>query len=82
MIDRFDGRALLDFYRDPPPGSAARRSHQEERLQEVRTSPASKTGSALSAARKQLCNLPNHTSTPSPHHHTPRAPPKTKGPGL
>ncbi|KAI8474034.1 MAG: alternative splicing regulator-domain-containing protein [Monoraphidium minutum] len=36
LIDRFDGRALLDFYRDPPPGLARReKSHQEERLEEA-----------------------------------------------
>lgn len=37
LIDRFDGRALLDFYRDPPPSVKNRaRSHQEQRLDDVR----------------------------------------------
>jgi hypothetical protein len=36
MIDRFDGRSLLDFYRDPPPHIKKReRTAQEQRLEEV-----------------------------------------------
>lgn len=34
MIDRFDGRALLDFYRDPVP-SKQRKTADEEMLDEV-----------------------------------------------
>ena len=36
LIDRFDGRALLDFYREPPPASARRPKRDEEvELEEV-----------------------------------------------
>ena len=36
LIDRFDGRALLDFYREPPPASARRpRTDDEIELDEV-----------------------------------------------
>lgn len=50
LIDRFDGRALLDFYREPPPGFKARRerSHQEERLEEVRPGRARRARGLLS----------------------------------
>ncbi len=34
MIDRFDGRALLDFYREPVPGRQ-RKTADEEMLDEV-----------------------------------------------
>ncbi len=38
LIDRFDGRALLDFYRDPPPHVKNRdKGHQEQRVEEVRS---------------------------------------------
>mmetsp|Transcript_27123 Transcript_27123/g.68964 ORF Transcript_27123/g.68964 Transcript_27123/m.68964 type:complete len:608 (-) Transcript_27123:43-1866(-) len=35
MIDRFDARALLDFYRDPPPNAQRQKTPQEEKLQEL-----------------------------------------------
>lgn len=35
MIDRFDGRALLDFYRDPDGHSKPQKSDAEEELDEV-----------------------------------------------
>ena len=37
LIDRFDGRALLDFYVEPDPSAAGRRkrSEEEEELDEV-----------------------------------------------
>ena len=38
LIDRFDGRALLDFYRDPVP-SRRQKSEEELELQEVAGPP-------------------------------------------
>jgi arginine/serine-rich splicing factor 16 len=36
LIDRFDGRALLDFYRAPPPAANQReKTYQERKLEEV-----------------------------------------------
>ena len=36
LIDRFDGRALLDFYRDPPAHRQQReKTHEEAKLDEV-----------------------------------------------
>ena len=37
MIDRFDGRALLDFYRDPEPRNKPQKSDEELELDEVPT---------------------------------------------
>lgn len=39
LIDRFDGRALLDFYRDPVP-SRRQKSEEELELQEVAGPPS------------------------------------------
>jgi hypothetical protein len=36
MIDRFDGRALLDFYRDPDARRKQQKSDAEAELEEVR----------------------------------------------
>ena len=38
MVDRFDGRALLDFYKDPVPGQQ-RKTADEMMLDEVEESP-------------------------------------------
>ncbi len=35
MIDRFDGRALLDFYKDPDPRNQAPKTDDELELEEV-----------------------------------------------
>ena len=37
MIDRFDGRALLDFYRDPDPRNKPQKTDEELELDEVPT---------------------------------------------
>ena len=42
LIDRFDGRALLDFYRDPVP-SRRPKSEEELELQEVAARPQAAT---------------------------------------
>lgn len=39
MIDRFDGRALLDFYRDPDPRAQRPKTEEELELDAVRRSP-------------------------------------------
>ena len=35
MIDRFDGRALLDFYKDPDPRNKPQKADEELELEEV-----------------------------------------------
>lgn len=35
MIDRFDGRALLDFYKDPDPRNKPQKTDDELELEEV-----------------------------------------------
>lgn len=35
MIDRFDGRALLDFYKDPDPRNKPQKTDDEVELEEV-----------------------------------------------
>lgn len=37
LIDRFDGRALLDFYRDPVNRQVKAKTEDELELEEVRT---------------------------------------------
>lgn len=45
LIDRFDGRSMLDFYKDPDPSAWARpKTPQEEKLEQVRRRPP-QTGS-------------------------------------
>ena len=39
MIDRFDGRALLDFYKDPDPRNKPQKTDDELELEEVPPPP-------------------------------------------
>lgn len=48
MIDRFDGRALLDFYREPDPRTQHKLSDAEQELEEV---------SVGGSAHVRVCNV-------------------------
>lgn len=60
LIDRFDGRALLDFYREPPPSSRRRpKTDDEAELDEVCRPSAF---SQLTPQKIRLCHEQDRTS--------------------
>lgn len=70
LIDRFDGRALLDFYRDPPPHLKNReKSSQEERLEDVRGCAAVCSVLTVAATLLNSCKRPGSCMNPArpPH---------------
>ncbi|KIY98229.1 splicing factor, arginine/serine-rich16 [Monoraphidium neglectum] len=68
LIDRFDGRALLDFYRDPPPGARQEKTHQEERLDELLNGEEPLTHGGLGAPGPGLMNTGGPAGEAAPLH--------------
>lgn len=67
LIDRFDGRAMLDMYVPPRPGVQRPKTDEEVELEEVR-------GGAAGPTAASACTSSNRSHPPTPPSPQPRRP--------